>query len=130
MERFSWRDITPEEVYLSRRRVLGGLGLAASGALVAGCGPRSRPSSGAADGAPGPTAIAGPPPVRTLAGPLSPAVEATPEPDPNRPTSDERGDGVTSYDAITHYNNFYEFTTQKEAVARLAAGFTTSPWEV
>jgi len=130
LERFSWNDITPEEVYLSRRRVLGGLGAAAGGALIGACGPRSRRSSDAADGAQGPTADGGPPPVRTLAGPLSPAVEATPEADPNRPASDERGDGVTSYDAITHYNNFYEFSTNKEAVARLATGFTTSPWEV
>lgn len=29
---------------------------------------------------------------------------------------------------ITHYNNYYEFSTNKEAVAHLAEGFTTHPW--
>jgi sulfoxide reductase catalytic subunit YedY len=36
----------------------------------------------------------------------------------------------TSYKDITHYNNFYEFTTTKEAVADQAKNFKTSPWSV
>ncbi|RME89310.1 MAG: protein-methionine-sulfoxide reductase catalytic subunit MsrP, partial [Anaerolineae bacterium] len=35
-----------------------------------------------------------------------------------------------SYQDITHYNNYYEFTTDKQGVARLAENFKTSPWEV
>ncbi|MFN2234195.1 MAG: protein-methionine-sulfoxide reductase catalytic subunit MsrP, partial [Anaerolineales bacterium] len=31
---------------------------------------------------------------------------------------------------ITNYNNYYEFSTDKAAVAGLAADFPTSPWEV
>jgi sulfoxide reductase catalytic subunit YedY len=31
---------------------------------------------------------------------------------------------------ITNYNNYYEFTTDKERVAGLAQDFVTSPWEV
>lgn len=31
---------------------------------------------------------------------------------------------------ITNYNNFYEFDTRKEAVARAARGFVTRPWTV
>jgi sulfoxide reductase catalytic subunit YedY len=34
----------------------------------------------------------------------------------------------TSYEDITHYNNFYEFSTDKEAPARLAKDFQTDPW--
>ena len=36
----------------------------------------------------------------------------------------------TPFDDITHYNNFYEFTTDKEAVADAAAGFVARPWTV
>jgi sulfoxide reductase catalytic subunit YedY len=44
--------------------------------------------------------------------------------------TDELGDALTSYDDVVNYNNFYEFTTDKEGVARLAKDFQTSPWEV
>lgn len=43
---------------------------------------------------------------------------------------DELGDPATSYDAITNYNNYYEFSTDKQAVAPLARNFPTSPWQV
>src|ERR1700722_18813894 len=36
----------------------------------------------------------------------------------------------TSLVNITNYNNFYEFSTNKEAVARMAAGFVSRPWKV
>ena len=36
----------------------------------------------------------------------------------------------TSLDDITHYNNFYEFSTDKEGVAPAAAGFDTKGWQV
>ena len=39
-------------------------------------------------------------------------------------------DDPTSLDAITGYNNFYEFTTNKERVAHLAKDFNTNPWTV
>jgi methionine sulfoxide reductase catalytic subunit len=35
-----------------------------------------------------------------------------------------------SYNDITHYNNFYEFTTNKTAVADQSKNFKTSPWTV
>jgi sulfoxide reductase catalytic subunit YedY len=44
--------------------------------------------------------------------------------------TDELGDPLNTYDQITNYNNYYEFSTDKEAVARLAANFPTSPWTV
>lgn len=34
------------------------------------------------------------------------------------------------YDQISSYNNFYEFTTDKEDVKPLAEGFVTDPWSV
>jgi sulfoxide reductase catalytic subunit YedY len=36
----------------------------------------------------------------------------------------------TSLQNVTHYNNFYEFTTDKDRVADLAASFKTSGWKV
>src|ERR1700753_759948 len=39
-------------------------------------------------------------------------------------------DAKTSYQDITHYNNFYEFSTDKEAVAPRARNFVTRPWTV
>jgi sulfoxide reductase catalytic subunit YedY len=39
-----------------------------------------------------------------------------------------RGLELTSYDQITTYNNFYEFSTDKEAPAKLAKNLKTKPW--
>jgi len=36
----------------------------------------------------------------------------------------------SSFDSITHYNNFYEFSTDKEGVASAAEGFDTKGWQV
>lgn len=51
----------------------------------------------------------------------SPSLALTPTPLPDRPNT---------YEEITNYNNFYEFSFSKEAVAKLSAGLVTSPWEV
>ncbi len=45
-------------------------------------------------------------------------------------STDELGDELTPCQDIINYNNFYEFTTSKEDVARLARDFRTSPWTV
>jgi sulfoxide reductase catalytic subunit YedY len=37
---------------------------------------------------------------------------------------------LTPLDAITHYNNYYEFGTDKEQPAKLAGSLRTSPWTV
>jgi sulfoxide reductase catalytic subunit YedY len=39
-------------------------------------------------------------------------------------------DAETSLEDITHYNNFYEFSTDKEGVAPAAANFATKGWQV
>ncbi|HTV41436.1 MAG TPA: protein-methionine-sulfoxide reductase catalytic subunit MsrP [Candidatus Sulfotelmatobacter sp.] len=36
----------------------------------------------------------------------------------------------TSFEDITHYNNFYEFSTDKQAVADTSANFKTDGWKV
>ncbi len=37
---------------------------------------------------------------------------------------------LTSFEDITNYNNFYEFSTEKRSVAEEARGFVTRPWAV
>ena len=39
-------------------------------------------------------------------------------------------EALTPRASILNYNNFYEFTTDKDAVAGAAAGFTTAGWQV
>lgn len=39
-------------------------------------------------------------------------------------------DTLNSFEQITNYNNYYEFTTDKERVASLAQDLKTSPWQV
>ena len=37
---------------------------------------------------------------------------------------------MTPLSSVSGYNNFYEFTTDKEGVAAAAAGFVVKPWQV
>lgn len=54
-----------------------------------------------------------------------------------KPPSDEAtragfqvNEPLTTFEDITNYNNFYEFSTEKRAVAEEARGFVTRPWTV
>ncbi len=65
----------------------------------------------------------------------TPAAESsatsTPDQSPNAiAREDERGDPINSYEDITNFNNYYEFTTDKTEVAKLAKNFKTKPWAV
>jgi sulfoxide reductase catalytic subunit YedY len=39
-------------------------------------------------------------------------------------------EAITPFDGVTHYNNYYEFGTEKDQPAQLAKNFRTSPWTV
>jgi methionine sulfoxide reductase catalytic subunit len=104
MSKIPSSEITPKHVYLSRRDFIKATGLLAGSMALAACG---------VDEALQPT----------------PTAKQEKELDPNIKT-DELGDPANSYEDITNYNNFYEFTTSKEGVARLAKDFPTSPWDV
>jgi len=43
---------------------------------------------------------------------------------------DELGDPANTYEEITSYNNYYEFSTNKEAVKPLSKDFNPRPWTV
>ena len=45
-----------------------------------------------------------------------------------RPSAQGLQEANTALEDITHYNNFYEFSTDKRAVAELAKDFSTRPW--
>jgi methionine sulfoxide reductase catalytic subunit len=96
-------EITPEHVYWSRRRFLGAVGGIAAGSFaLAACASRAASPAQPASG---------PQPVTSA-------------------SADELGDALTPYESVTGYNNFYEFSTDKEAVQGLAKDFQTSPWQV
>lgn len=44
--------------------------------------------------------------------------------------TDELGDSLNTFEQITNYNNYYEFSMDKEGVAPAARNFTTKPWAV
>lgn len=93
-------EITPKDAYLSRRDFIKATGLIAGSAALAACAPSVAESEEAAN-------------VPSASG-----------------KTDELGDLANTYQEITNYNNFYEFSTGKEEVAPLSKGFTTAPWTV
>ena len=110
MEKINPSEITPEHVYLSRRRFMKGVGaLVASSLVLAACGGQELAPAEL------PTEAAG------LVTPGLPPLSAS---------TDELGAKLTTFEAITNYCNFYEFTTRKEGVAELAKDFKTSPWTI
>ena len=101
-------EITPEHLYLSRRKFLIGAGAVAATAVLSACGiPTATVSPAASD--------------------VTPTDGAAPH---ASKSTDELGDKLTPYDSVTHYNNYYEFSLDKEGPAKLAQGFKTSPWAV
>ncbi|MDP2932427.1 MAG: protein-methionine-sulfoxide reductase catalytic subunit MsrP [Chloroflexota bacterium] len=106
MEKINLSEVTSEHLYVSRRKLLVGLGaLAASTVILSACRRGG---------------ITPPPPPGTDFCDSAYASKDT----------DELGAKLTSCQDVTHYNNYYEFSTEKEDVATLAQNFKTSPWEV
>jgi methionine sulfoxide reductase catalytic subunit len=106
-EQIRSHEITDKKVYLNRRNFMRGAALAASalgtGALYRQLNEPPRPT----------------PRGEKLVNVQPPAL-------PVRSTNEK----LTSFQDITSYNNFYEFSTDKGAVARKAKDLVTSPWTV
>jgi sulfoxide reductase catalytic subunit YedY len=97
-------EITSKSLYLSRRDFLKAAGIVTGSALLAACAPdASEQDAEPSPGAPAPSSAG---------------------------KTDELGNTLNSFEEITNYNNFYEFSTDKQAVARLAEDFKTEPWAV
>lgn len=97
-------EITPKSLYLNRRKFLRDAALAGAAAAV-GIGLRETIS-------PKTTALAG----NKIDGLQKSSLSTT--------------EAVTPYKDVTHYNNYYEFSTEKEGPAELAKNFRTHPWKV
>jgi sulfoxide reductase catalytic subunit YedY len=104
-------EITPEPLYLRRREFIKNAGLAALTAGATGAGLLAITHNG-----PGVTGRKGTP---------------APEPQPlkvlGRYSTDEK---PTRYEDVTHYNNFYEFGTDKTDPASRSGSLRTRPWTV
>ncbi len=107
-DRFRASEITPRDTYLDRRRFIARAG-----------------------------AIAG---AASLPGLLAPRAAGAVAKDPKSPGNALEGvvetdyrvadEALTSWDAITSYNNFYEFGTGKMDPARYGQSFVPRPWSV
>jgi len=93
-------QITPEEIYISRRKFIKNLAIISAGSMIAAsCNGSSS---------------------------LSPS--STPE--LTNPAKDELGDPLNSFQDITGYTNYYEFAEDKSSPSRLAQGLKTFPWSL
>jgi len=99
-------DVTPKHLYLNRRKIMAAGGALALTGMTSACSaqePEQTPASGRVTGG---------------------ALEFS-------QSSYRVTDGdLTPYDAVTGYNNFYEFGTGKDDPARYADAMTTDPWSV
>jgi methionine sulfoxide reductase catalytic subunit len=99
----TYADVTPKSLYLNRRKFLQGIGIAGA---VAVSGQNllqmAWPSRHVYAGTK----------LNFVKGPFN---------------TDEK---ITPYNDVTHYNNFYEFGTDKGDPAKNSQGFQTSPWSV
>jgi sulfoxide reductase catalytic subunit YedY len=105
-------EITDEKVYLNRRLFMRGAVLAGS---VAATGFIYRELN------PPPAVVEQRPRIAGL---------VTPPSDEAMRQGFKVNEAQTSFEDITNYNNFYEFSTEKRSVASAARGFVTRPWTV
>ncbi len=99
-------EITDEKQYLNRRNFVRGAVLAGTTAATALLYRQlNTPSTGP----------------RTTAGPETPA---------KSPYATAEGEPANDFEDITNYNNFYEFSTDKQAVAVRSKNFVTRPWTI
>ena len=97
-------EITSKDLYLNRRKFLAGVAMAGAAAAT-GFGVRELFSGSD-------VAYAG----EKIAGIQKSPISTT--------------EKITPYNDVTHYNNYYEFSTEKEEPADLAKNFKTRPWTV
>jgi sulfoxide reductase catalytic subunit YedY len=107
-------EITPHSLYLSRRDFLKAAGIVSAAAFLAACGVKLPATTETGSGSPTGTPTQSPP---------------VPD-DAQGQTSDEIGNPLNTFDEITNYNNYYEFSTNKQAVNSLSRNFKATPWAV
>ena len=129
-------EITPEHIYISRRKFMVGIGALTAGTIISGCnsGDVDAPNIAPVDDkqiaampTPRPTVTAES--TAKVVEEASYIYEEAAEPFVSV-DADELGDPLNSYHEMTNYNNFYEFTTDKENVAPTSQDFQTDPWRI
>jgi len=100
----TYADVTPKQVYFNRRQILRALGVVGAAAIGGKI-------------------------VWHLASPET-AVHAGAKLNVTVKSPFSTTEKPNTFDDITHYNNFYEFGTDKSAPAKYAKNFRTSPWMV
>jgi methionine sulfoxide reductase catalytic subunit len=106
-------DITPLSVYLNRRTFMN-VGFAAASLVTTGWVYRRLNRAGSAQ----------------VATPALAGLKPPPEGQAGIASGFRVNEPMTPLRSISNYNNFYEFTTDKESVAAVAAGFVSKPWQV
>ncbi len=142
MHPISRSELTPESLFKSRRAFMQAAGVMAGAAALAACSPASAPAETPAAAAnagatlgPAAAPTGGAAGIGGSAAQLAAAVGTLPNvlnfTDPSASAAaDETGDPLNEFDAITGYNNYYEFSLDKEGPAKLAQKFTTFPWQI
>jgi methionine sulfoxide reductase catalytic subunit len=97
-------EITPRNLYLNRRKFLAGVAIAGAAAAT-GLGVREIVS----------------PSTTAWAGSKINGIQKSPF---------STTETITPYKDVTNYNNYYEFSTDKDGPAKLAQNFRTRPWKV
>lgn len=95
-------EITDKELYLNRRKFLAGMGITAATASLG---------------------------IKELLAPSAQA-SATEKINGIQKSPLSINEKITPINSVTHYNNYYEFSTEKEPPADLAKNFKTRPWTV
>ena len=117
MKKIHPSEITPQHVYINRRQFLLGAGAVLASWALGGCAcpeePGQQPTLAAA------TATE----LLSEQQPTSGAVTATGPPQVSKET-DELGNRLNSFEEVTAYNNFYEFSLSKGEVVELAKDFS------
>lgn len=124
------RNGTPMVFTMNRRQFLiKAVPVAASALILAACSPgnTATPPNSAATALP--NATAGATTVPGANAPKLPAALAHAEPYTSV-AADELGDALNTFEQITNYNNYYEFSTDKEGPAQVAKNFQPTPWAV
>jgi sulfoxide reductase catalytic subunit YedY len=97
-------EITPKSLYMNRRKFLAGAAIAGA-AAVTGLGVREFVA----------------PYTSALAGSKIDGIKKSPL---------STTETITPYKDVTNYNNYYEFSTEKDGPAQLAKKFRVRPWKV
>ena len=117
-DRLPGDEITPERLYVSRRKFIVGMGAVAATAFLAACAGKT------------PDITTTSPDITTTSPDITTASPEFCDGTITTGTADELGDKLTACDDVTSYNNFYEFSYGKENIADLSRNFKTSPWMV